>query len=111
MTTAIQFHLDEHVDHDIARGLRLRGIDVTTATDAGLRSADDDAHLAFALVNRRVLFTNDADFLSLHHAGAVHAGIVYCPVGSRSVGEIVRFLALMHTCLEADDMMGRVEYC
>ena len=111
MTTAIQFHLDEHVDHDIARGLQLRGIDVTTATDAGLCSADDDAHLSFALGSRRVLFTNDADFLALHRAGVAHAGIVYCPVGSRSVGDIVRFLCLMHACLAAEDMMGRVEYC
>lgn len=38
---AIRLHLDEHVDHEIATGLRTRGIDVTTTTDAGLLGADD----------------------------------------------------------------------
>lgn len=38
----MRFHLDEHVDHAIARGLRNRGIEVTTATDAGLLGASDE---------------------------------------------------------------------
>jgi hypothetical protein len=44
----IRFHLDEHVDHAIARGLRNRGIDVTTATDANLLGASDEAHFEIA---------------------------------------------------------------
>jgi hypothetical protein len=34
----IRFHLDEHIDPNIARGLRRYGIDVTTTVDAGLRT-------------------------------------------------------------------------
>ena len=48
MLMEIRFHLDEHVDHDIARGLRHRGIDVTTTTDAGLLEADDAQHIVYA---------------------------------------------------------------
>jgi predicted nuclease of predicted toxin-antitoxin system len=106
----IRFHLDEHVDHDIARGLRLRSIDVTTTTDAHLSSAADEDHIAYAVREGRVIFTNDADFLVLHQSGAEHAGIVYCPVGKRSVGEIVRYLSLIHDCLTVEDIKGRVEF-
>lgn len=60
----IRFHLDEHVDHAIAKGLRARGIDVTTTSDARLLGADDPAHIEFALRENRVVFTNDADSLT-----------------------------------------------
>jgi hypothetical protein len=41
----LRFHLDESVASAVAAGLRRRGIDVTTATDAGLRQANDEVHL------------------------------------------------------------------
>jgi predicted nuclease of predicted toxin-antitoxin system len=72
----IRFHLDEQVDHDIAQGLRLRGIDVTTASDAGLLGASDEAHIAFALEQRRLILTHDADYLRSASAGCSHAGIL-----------------------------------
>jgi hypothetical protein len=50
----MRFHLDEHVDHAVAFGLRLRGIDVTTTTDANLVGASDQIHLAFAATERRL---------------------------------------------------------
>ena len=33
MPDVIRYHLDENVDHAVAHGLRLRGLDVTTTTD------------------------------------------------------------------------------
>jgi hypothetical protein len=107
---AIRFHLDEHVDHDIARGLRNRGIDVTTSTDAGLLSASDEEHFAFALREGRVIFTSDPDFLVLDRRGAEHAGIAFCASGERSIGYIVRHLCLLHDCMTSEEMRGRVEY-
>jgi predicted nuclease of predicted toxin-antitoxin system len=61
----IRFHLDQHIPNSVARGLRLRGIDVSTTAEAGLQDADDVDHLAFALSENRVLVTQDADFLRL----------------------------------------------
>lgn len=101
----MRFHLDEQVTHAISRGLRARGIDVTTTTDAGLISAADDAYIAFARDQQRVIFTQDADFLRM-----AHAGIVYCPHGTASIGHIVRFLGLMNDCVAAEEMVGRVEF-
>ena len=106
----ITFHLDENVDHAIAHGLRLRGIDVTTATDAGLIGASDARHIAFALAENRVIFTQDQDLLRHHQAGDQHAGIVYSQQGARSIGEIVRFLHFLSDCLEPQDIRGQLEF-
>jgi hypothetical protein len=107
---AIRFHLDEHVDPAIAVGLRRRGIDVTTTADAELLSADDPQHVVFALRERRVIFTNDSDFLTLNDEGTEHAGIAYCARTARSIGEIIRHLCLMHDCMTDHEMVGRIEY-
>ena len=106
----IRFHLDEHVDHEIARGLRSRGVDVTTTTDANLLGAADEAHFAFARSQQRVIFTNDADFLRLASRGEPHLGIAYCPPGKRSIGDLIRYLCLMNDCLEPADMAGQIEF-
>jgi predicted nuclease of predicted toxin-antitoxin system len=45
----IRYHLDEHVPSAVADGLRRRGIEASTTVDAGLRSATDETHLAYAL--------------------------------------------------------------
>ncbi len=110
MARTIRFHLDEHVDSAVDDGLRRRSIDVTTSADAGLLSADDTDHLAFAVRHSRVIFTNDSDFLRLNDRGMHHPGIVYCHQQSRSVGEIIRALELIWEVLEADEMSDRVEF-
>jgi hypothetical protein len=90
-------------------GLRQRGVDVVTVAQAGMLGATDEAHLEKALTSDRVLFTQDDDFLRLHASGLEHAGIVYAPQG-RSVGEIISGLMLIYQALEAEDMVGHVEY-
>ena len=106
----ITFHLDENVDHAISHGLRLRGIDVTTATDAELIAASDAEHIAFALAENRVIFTQDQDFLRHHQAGNEHTGIVYSQQGVRSIGQIVRYLHFLSDCLEPQDMRGQLDF-
>lgn len=106
----MRFHLDEHVAHAIAEGLRRRGIDVSTTIDADLLSAPDEDHLSFALQERRVIYTQDADFLRNAANDSNHYGVVYCPHGKRSFGDVIRFLALMHDVMAEDEMQGQVEY-
>ncbi len=106
----IRFHLDENVDHAIAHGLRLRGLDVTTTTDTNLIAATDPEHISFALSENRVIFTQDQDFLRHHSSGDEHAGIVYSQHGLRSIGEIVRHLHFLSDCLETQDMRGLLEF-
>jgi hypothetical protein len=83
---------------------------VTTTTDAGLLGAPDSAHLAFALAQGRVIFTEDGDFLALAAAGAEHAGLAFCRQNTRGIGQIVRALQLLREVYEADEMKGRIEF-
>jgi hypothetical protein len=106
----IRFHLDEHIPTAIAVGLRRRGIDVTTTADAALSGADDEDHVSFGLSQDRVIVTHDDDFLVLHSRGVRHAGIAYCHQGSRSIGELLRSLLLIHECLTPEQMEGRLEF-
>jgi uncharacterized protein with PIN domain len=109
VTKAVSFYTDEHVAKAVARGLRLRGIDSVTAAEASMLGQADEEHLRRALDMRRVMVTMDEDFLALHAAGSIHAGIAYAPQGT-SIGEFIRSLMLIHQVLDANEMHGRLEY-
>jgi hypothetical protein len=106
----LAFHLDESVDHAVARGLALRGIDATTTTEARLIGVSDQEQFEHAVRSGRVLVTHDRDFLRLAAAAKDHAGIAYCPPGHRSIGQIVLRLVHLWRTVRRDDMRGRVEY-
>ena len=110
MPRTIKFHLDEHCDPAIATGLRLHGVDVTTTPEAGLRSAQDEEHIAFGLATDRVVFTQDEDFLRLDAAGVNHRGIAFCYQQTRSIGQVIAGLLLIWEVYEPGEMVGRVEY-
>ena len=110
MARTIRFHLDENCDRAVAEGLRRRGIDVSTATEAGLLSATDEQHIAFAISQNRILFTQDRDFLRLHAAGLPHPGIAYCGKDTKTIGAIIQGLVLIWEVLEPEEMASRVEF-
>ena len=110
MPRTIRFHLDEHIPHAVADGLRRLGIDVTTSTDANLLGAADADQVAHALAQGRVIFTEDDDSLALAAAGVEHAGLAYCRQNTRSVGQIIRALELIWEVYEPDQMRNRVEF-
>jgi predicted nuclease of predicted toxin-antitoxin system len=110
MSGRIKFHLDENVSSPIAAGLRRRGIDVTTTPEEMLLGVDDETQLAFALSQQRALFTQDDDFLRLHQAGAIHAGIVYCHQGKHSIGEILKTLILIWEWVDPEDICRQIEF-
>jgi predicted nuclease of predicted toxin-antitoxin system len=72
----IKLYTDEHAPRAVVRGLRERGVDTLTVSEAGMLGASDEEHLAFARGEGRVLFTQDDDLLRLHASGVEHAGIV-----------------------------------
>jgi predicted nuclease of predicted toxin-antitoxin system len=110
MPRTIRYHLDEHCPHAISIGLRRHGIDVTTAADAGLLRASDERHVAFALAEGRVIFTEDDDYLTLNSRGVPHAGITYCHQQTRSIGEIINSLVLIWEVYDPPEMANRIEY-
>jgi len=110
VSSRIRFHLDEQVQSVIARELLRRGIDVTTTVEVGLRTQSDEAQLDFICQQKRVLFTQDDDFLRIASLTNNHPGIAYCKQGTRSVGQIIDSLILIYEVYTPQDMVGRVEY-
>ena len=104
MPRTIRFHLDEHVPHAVADGLRRLGIDATTSTDAGLLGTTDMEQIAYGLAEQRVIFTEDDDLLALLARGVQSAGLAYCRQGTRSIGQILRALELIWEVYEPHEM-------
>jgi hypothetical protein len=71
--------------------------------------ASDEEHLQKATKGKRVLITEDTDFLRIHAEGFEHAGIVFGKQ-SKSVGEFIRGVSLIYEVLSADEMRGQLEY-
>lgn len=109
MSTPIRYFTDEHVAMAIANGLRKRGVDVLTVSEAGLLGTDDEELLAFVREEERVIVTQDRDFLQLAAQEPRHPGVVYAPQ-ERSIGEMVRMLDLLFQVSDAEEMEGRIEY-
>jgi len=99
----------------LARALRSRGIDVLTATDAGLIRRPDESHLNFAAVQGRALYSfNVADFHEIHTqrlaTGRSHAGIILAQQKRYLIGEQVRKLVRLMGVLTAEAMKNREEF-
>ena len=110
MVRTIRFQFDEHLSHAVAVALRRRGIDVLTTVDAGLRSAGDETQLDRAFNEGRVFVTCDQDDLIMASQGVRHVGIVFAPRGSKSIGQWIECLTLIHGACHADEMINRIEY-
>ena len=106
----IKYYFDEHIPQAIVDGLRRRGVDVLTIQAAGRSGLPDDEQLAFATQHGRVMVTMDSDYLILAAQGQPHAGIAYAKPGTRSIGELIQKLKLIHDVLTPPDMQNHVEY-
>jgi predicted nuclease of predicted toxin-antitoxin system len=61
-----RFYADENFPRRAVELLWGNGLDLVTATDAGLTGHSDEDHLAFARREKKVLLTCDRDFLDDH---------------------------------------------
>ena len=109
MANKLKFHLDESVSNAIAKGLRMRGIDITTSPEEGLIGASDKEQLAYAVAPGRVVLTFDDYFMVLSSMGLENCGIIYSRQG-QSIGKIISNLVLIWECLDPDYMYRNVEF-
>ncbi|MGR3318936.1 MAG: DUF5615 family PIN-like protein [Candidatus Anammoxibacter sp.] len=93
----------------VTQGLCRRGVDVLTAQEANMLGASDYDHIVFAKKNKRVIFTQDVDFIRLHKINISHRGIIYAPQ-QITVGRAVRGLMMICDLVSLDEMRGRVEF-
>jgi len=110
MADRIRFHLDEHVDPEIAKALRRHGIDVSTTVEANLGTKNDAEQWDCVHREKRVIVTHDADFLRIASHDTDHPGIAYCHKTARSIGEMIRSLILIYEVLTPEEITGQVEY-
>lgn len=110
----LAFFFDQHASGAIARGLRLRGVEVRTAFEDGADRFVDERLFLRATALNRVLFTQDEDLLALAHeyqAAEKHfSGVVYAHQLRVSVGRCISDLELIAKASSAGEMAGHVEF-
>ena len=99
----------------VLAGLRARGVDATTALEAGMTNRSDEEQLEFARSQGRALFSFNASHFCRIHAelladGKPHAGIILAPQQRYSIGERVRRLLKLIAAKTAEEMRDHLEF-
>jgi len=113
----LAFYFDEDaMSRNVIQSLRLRGLDVSSVSEAGLLHRPDETQLAFATQQSRVLFSfNVAHFCKIHSEwlaqGKSHTGILLAHQHRRySVGTQLRGLLQLSAKCGLADMRDRLEF-
>ena len=110
----IAFYFDQHVPISVARGLRLRGVDVLTAFEDGQSALDDEAILQRAGILNRALVTQDEDFLVIANehlvGGREFTGIIYAHQLRIGIGRFIADLELIAKAGDLSQLMNHVEH-
>jgi hypothetical protein len=112
----VRLYMDEDAgENAVVQGLRTRGFDILTTIEAGHCGETDRDQFAFAIQQRRTIYTfNVGDFARLHREhlvqGMPHNGIIVLPDQRCSTGEKIRRLAKFITGVSSEEMMNRMEY-
>jgi uncharacterized protein with PIN domain len=112
----LRLYIDEDaMDADLVRALRLRGVDVATASELGTRGYSDERQLEFAATQGRALYSfNVRDYMPLHarfiEERKSHAGIILAAQRQYSIGEQLRRLLSLVADRAAEEMRDQVEF-
>lgn len=116
MSDEVRYFTDEHISNAVIAGLRRRGIDVLTVTEAGRRTFPDDEQLRYATSLGRTIVTHDEDYLQLaadfEQRGETYAGVAFADYDKffQNVGGLIQSLLIVHGVYTATDMLNHVEY-
>lgn len=109
---SIALYADENVNRAIVQGLRLRGVDIFSVHEDDRTGDPDERVLDRATELRRVLFTQDDDFLTeaevRRAAGVDFAGIVYAHQLRLTIGQCVADLELIAGAMTWEELENRV---
>ena len=106
----LRFYLDENLPTAIAEQLQRRGVDAITVRDLEAFGESDRQQLDRATEMVRVMCSNDPDFIELASEGTEHRGIIFGQQDAHTVGDWVKFLALMHAVYQPDEVTNRLEF-
>lgn len=106
--------MDQHVLRAITEGLRLRGMDVTTAYEDGASDMDDSELLDRAHELGCVLFTQDDDLLAeatkRQRKGIYFNGVIYAHQLRVSIGTCIHDLEVIAKAGEPEDLANSVQF-
>lgn len=112
----VRLYVDEDASEiAVVEGLRARGFDVLTTSDANRLGTTDADQLQFSVEQGRSIYTfNASDFARLHSEylqnGLEHTGIIVIPAQRHSIGEKIRLLGGLLSDVSAEDMVNRIEF-
>ena len=111
---SIAFYLDENVHRGIRDGLRIRNVNVLTVQEDGRTGFGDPVILERATELKRVLFSQDDDFLGeatrCQQVGKYFPGVVYAHKLRVSVGHCIRDLEMIAKAAHPEELANRIQY-
>ena len=112
----IAYLTDEDFNGRIIRGLlrRMPEIDLATVDGVGLTGSPDEAVIAWAAANGRVLVTHDVNTMIVAaldrvRVGETMNGVIAVPQ-QLGIGAVISDLALIASCATPEDLAGQVWY-
>jgi Domain of unknown function (DUF5615) len=110
----LALYMDHHVRAEITAGLRRRGIDVLTAFEDGMAEEDDEHLLERATALKRVLVTQDQDFLRItakwQRSSREFYGLAFAIQDRVDTGWLIEYLELIAQAKTAEEMLNAVEF-
>ena len=110
----LPLYMDENVHGAITIGLRLRQIDVLTVQEDGYSGADDIIILNRATALKRLIFSQDKDFLieanNRQVQGMEFVGVIYGHQLMISIGDCIRDLELIAKLGKLEEFANKVQY-
>ena len=112
----VGLYIDEDAEENaVMQGLRARGADLLTTSEAERCGTADREQLAFAVAQGRAIYTfNVGDFAKLHRHylrnSNDHFGIIVIPDQRYTIGEKIRRVAGLISRFTAEEMINRMEY-
>lgn len=110
----LALYMDHHVPRAIAEGLRLRGLDVTTAYQDSASEMEDSELLDRAHELGCVLFTQDDDLLveaaERQRKGIPFSGIIYAHQLRVTIGTCIHDLEIIGKSGEPEDLVNSVQF-
>jgi len=98
LTGRVQFYADQNLDESIVLVLRKLGLDVGTARDIGAETQPDEFHYKRAFTTKRVLLTQDKDYLdNARFPLSQTRGVIIFNVDTASTRELGRAIEVINT--------------
>ena len=98
------------MDTAIAEQLVKGGIDAVTVQELDVLGESDEQHLQRAAEMRRVVCTQDQDFLRIARTTSEYAGIAFAEQYGATIGGWVKALRNLHASTTAEEMQGQLRF-